>query len=103
MCVQQFDSALANLVYDFQMYLTSYISYHQLFKTDIRIFKDLFRMLISPEMEAFNTHILIKTTFPTIFNFALIIDSDLATNLTKFSNLLLSLATTASNALDIPL
>ena len=93
--VQQFDGTLANFVYDLQMYLTSYISYPQLFKLDIRKIKDLFSMIISQEMETFDTRILLKTIFSTIFNLALVIDTDLATNLPTFSKILLSLATIA--------
>ena len=55
MTVQEFDKLLASLVYDFQMYLTSYISYQQIFKIDIRKLKDLFKHINSQEMEIFDT------------------------------------------------
>ena len=101
--VQQFDDALANFVYDFQIYLTSYISYSQFFKLDIRKIKDLFSMIISPIMETFDTRILCKTIFSTIFNLALILDTNLATNLPQFLKILLSLAAIGNKILSIPI
>ena len=47
--------------------------------------------------------ILIKTTFTTFFNIAFILDPNLSADLTKFSDILLSLATTTSKILNIPL
>ena len=55
-------------------------------------------MIISQEIETFDTCI-----FQQFLIQALIIDADLATNLPKFSKILLSLATIASNISDIPL
>ena len=103
MSVKELDKVLASLVHDLQVYITSYISYQQISKIDIKKVKDLIRHISSQEMELFSTSILIKTTFTTFFNVALIIDSDLSADPTKFSNILLSLATTTSEILYIPL
>ena len=63
MTLQDFDKALASLVHDLQLYITSYISYQQIFKINIRKVKDLIRHISSQEMELFSTSILIKTPF----------------------------------------
>ena len=83
--IQQFNEALADLIFNCQNYLNAFISHLQYFKLDIRKIKDLFSMIISAEMETFDTKILCKTTFTTIYNIALLFDTDLINNLPSFS------------------
>ena len=54
-------------------------------------------------MELFEPSILIKATFTSFFNIALILDPNLSADLTKFLQILLSLATTANKIFNIPL
>ena len=53
-------------------------------------------------MELFEPRVLIKATFTSFFNIAHILDPDLSADLTKFSEILLNLVTTASRIFNIP-
>ena len=97
--IQQFDEALADLIFSFQNYLNSSISYSLQHKLDIRKVKDLFTLIIPPDRETFDTRILWKTVFSTIYNLALLLDTDLVNNLLIFAKIFLSLITIANKTL----
>ena len=66
--IQQFDEALADLIFNFQSYLNTYISHLQCVKLDVRKIEGLFNTCCSPDMEAYDKRIVCKTILTTIYN-----------------------------------